>query len=103
MICLFEALRLGGWLALVAAPGDSLAAVDTLAAADSLARPSSRVVRRLEEVVVRASPLHDPLSSQSVQLVTRETLHELPVDRLADAVALKAGVVARGEDLHVRG
>ncbi|HET9327805.1 MAG TPA: TonB-dependent receptor, partial [Candidatus Eisenbacteria bacterium] len=60
-------------------------------------------VRRLEEVVVRASPLHDMLSSQSVQIVTREDLRTLPVDRVTDAIGLKAGVVVQGEELHVRG
>jgi len=76
------------------------------AAPDSAAAPQAgtdRVVRRFEEIVVRASPLHDLLSSQSVHLVTRTSLRELPVDRFAEALALKAGVVARGEDLHVRG
>jgi outer membrane receptor protein involved in Fe transport len=96
MTCLVEALLVGGSLGLAAAAADTLPA-------DTLERPPSRVVRRLAEVVVRASPLHDPLSSQTVQLVTREALRELPVDRLAEALALKAGVVARGEDLHVRG
>ncbi len=67
------------------------------------APPPSKVVRRLEEIVVRASPLHDLLSSASVHLVTRSDLRELPVDRLADALALKAGIVAQGEQLHVRG
>lgn len=82
----------------------AMAAVDSAAAPpDTSAAPPSRVVRRLEEVVVRASPLHDILSSQAVQLVTRENLRALPVDRLTDALALKAGVVAEGEDLHVRG
>jgi len=71
--------------------------------APSEAPASSRVVLRLQEIVVRASPLHDMLSSQNVHLVTREVLRQLPVDRFAEALALKAGVVASGEDLHVRG
>lgn len=79
-------------------------AVRSAAAPDTTeSPPPSRVVRRLEEVVVRASRLADPLSSQSVHRVTREALRELPVDRLADALALQAGVVATGEQLHVRG
>jgi outer membrane receptor protein involved in Fe transport len=80
-----------------------LLADTTATAPDTTERPSPRVVRRLEEVVVRASPLHDMLSSESVQRVTRENLRGLPVDNLADAIALKAGVVAQGEELHVRG
>src|SRR2546425_10447408 len=76
----------------------------TLASApapDSTRRPV-RIVRRFEEVVVRA-PLHDLRSTETVHLITDEALRRLPVDRLADAIALKAGVVARGEELHVRG
>ncbi len=77
------------------------AAPDTLSTTSE--ESGSRVVTRLQEVVVRASPLHDMLSSQSVHLVTRDALRSLPVDRFADVLALKAGVVATGEDLHVRG
>src|SRR5262245_3614870 len=91
-------------LALVLAASDSTATDSTVtdsslvsAPADTV--PSHRVVRRLEEVVVRASPLHDMLSSQSVQIVTREDLRALPVDHVTDAIALKAGVVAQGEEL----
>ena len=60
-------------------------------------------MRRLEEFVVRGARLHDPRSSQTVHLSPSRTLRTLPVDRLADAVALKAGVVAQAGDLHVRG
>jgi outer membrane receptor protein involved in Fe transport len=70
---------------------------------DSVRAASNRVVKRLEEVEVRASRLADPLSSQTVHRVTRESLRELPVDHLSDALALQAGVVAMGEQLHVRG
>jgi len=81
-----------------------LLADSTRAAPDTTEKPPPpRVVRRLEEVVVRASPLHDMLSSESVQRVTRDNLRGLPVDNLAEAVALKAGVVIQGEELHVRG
>src|SRR6185369_3288171 len=81
-----------------------VAADSTVAPVDTTQAPSSRrIVRRLEEVVVRASPLHDMLSSETVHLVSREDLRTLPIDGLADAIALKAGVVALGEELHVRG
>ena len=70
-------------------------------APDSAQRPI-RIARRFEEVVVRA-PLHDLRSTETVHLITGEALRRLPIDRLADAIALKAGVVARGEELHVRG
>ena len=81
-----------------------------LAASDSSTAPavgdtaaSPRVVRRLEEVLVRASPLHDLLSSESVQIMSRQELRSLPIDHVTDAIALKAGIVAQGEELHVRG
>ena len=78
-------------------------------AADS-ARPvpadtaaASRIVRQLEEFVVRGARLHDARSSESVHLLAPRALRVLPVDGLAGAVALKAGVVAQAEELHVRG
>jgi outer membrane receptor protein involved in Fe transport len=91
-------------LALALAASDSTAVVDSSSVStpgDSLS--PHRVVRRLEEVVVRASPLHDMLSSESVQMVTREDLRALPIDGVVDAIGLKAGVVVQGEELHVRG
>ena len=66
-------------------------------APDSAQRPI-RIARRFEEVVVRA-PLHDLRSTETVHLITGEALRRLPIDRLADAIALKAGVVARGEEV----
>ncbi|HET9234766.1 MAG TPA: hypothetical protein VFP10_11555, partial [Candidatus Eisenbacteria bacterium] len=79
------------WLVLTLAAADSAQApADTTAVTpDTSAIPPRRIVRRLEEVVVRASPLHDMLSSQSVQIVTREDLRTLPVDRVTDAIGLK--------------
>ena len=79
------------------APADSARA----AGADTAAAP--RIVRRLEEFVVRGARLHDPRSSETVHLIASRTLRALPVDNLAGAVALKAGVVAQAEELHVRG
>jgi len=83
-------------LALAAGPSPA----DSLAAPPDTAAP--RIVRRFSEIVVRAQ-FHDPLSSESAHLLSGATLRALPVSRLAEAVALKAGVVARGEELHVRG
>ncbi|MBI5711689.1 MAG: hypothetical protein HZC42_15505 [Candidatus Eisenbacteria bacterium] len=77
------------------------ARTDTPAAADSLP-PVTRIVRRFEPVEVRAL-FHDLRSSEVVQLIPARSLRELPVDGLVQAVALQSGVVAVGEDLHVRG
>jgi len=83
------------------------AAVGARPAADSAAAPADtaapRIVRRLEEFVVRGTRLHDPRSSETVHLLAPRSLRVLPVDGLAGAIALKAGVVAQGEQLHVRG
>jgi hypothetical protein len=78
-------------------------------APDSSATPAPadtagpRIVRRLDEFVVRGARLHDPRSSETVHLIPSRALRALPVDNLAQAVALKAGVVAQAEELHVRG
>ena len=92
-----------------AAPADSLASgalparPDTTAARTAPADTAApRIVRRFEEFVVRAR-LHDPRSSETVHLIPSRTLRTLPVDDLTGAVALKAGVVAQAEELHVRG
>ncbi len=61
-----------------------------------------RVVRRFPVLEVRA-PLHDLRSSESVQRVGERALRTLPIDDLAGAVALQAGVVAQAQELHVRG
>ena len=71
------------------------------ARADS-ARVTHRVVRRFPPIEVRAM-LHDPASSQTVRMIPGSSLHTLPVDDFADVLALQPGVVAQGEELHVRG
>jgi len=57
----------------------------------------------LEEVQVTAQRLIDTKSSTTRQTVSGETLSQLPVENLRDAVGLKAGVVNHGGELHVRG
>ena len=87
---------------LAAAPGAGGApAAGDSARADS-ERTSPRVVRRFPAIEVRA-PLHDLRSSQTVRVIPGAALRALPVDGLAEALALQAGVVAEGGELHVRG
>src|SRR5439155_26206949 len=74
------------------APGDSLTPGTHL----------PRVVK-LAETLVQATRIHDPFSTETVQLIPASVAHTLPVDRVSELLALQAGVVARGEDLHVRG
>src|SRR5882672_4913576 len=86
-------------------PPDSLpapVAADSLGARGDGAAPAPRIVRQFPTVTVRA-PLHDMRSSETVQIISGATLRSFPVDRIADLVALKAGVIAQGEELHVRG
>ena len=71
------------------------------AAADSAAA-LPRPVRIFPPVDVRA-PLYDLRSSQTVHVLSGPALRTLPVDGLAEAVALEPGVVAQAEELHVRG
>jgi len=78
------------------APADSSAT--HAAPSDSAAR----IVRTLAPVEVRAL-LPDMLSSQTVHAVSGTALRDLPVQSLADALALQAGVVAQAGALHVRG
>ncbi|MBI1796779.1 MAG: carboxypeptidase regulatory-like domain-containing protein [Candidatus Eisenbacteria bacterium] len=63
----------------------------------------AKVTKQFEEIEVRAEKRIDTKSSTTKQTISAEKLREIPVDRLQDAVALKAGVVAMGGDLHFRG
>ncbi len=82
------------------APPDS-GAVHREATADTAAAPP-RVVRRFPPVEVRA-PRVDLRSSQTVHVIAGRALHALPVSGLADVLVLQPGVVAQGEQLHIRG
>ena len=57
----------------------------------------------LEEVRVTSQRLIDTKSSTTSQSVRGETLRDLPVESMRDALSLKAGVVTEGGELHVRG
>jgi hypothetical protein len=59
-------------------------------------------VKQVEEIVVTAQKLIDTKTSSTKQLVTSESLKDLPVENLQQAIGLKAGVVATGDDLHFR-
>jgi len=62
-----------------------------------------RVVKTIEEIEVSAQKRIDTKSSASKQTITGEKLKEIPVDNLREAVAVKAGIVAQGGELHFRG
>ncbi len=79
-----------------AAPGDSAAA------RPAMPRDSTRVVRTLPPVLVRALAL-DVMSSEARRSISAATLHALPVDRVADVLALEPGIVVDDGVVHVRG
>jgi outer membrane receptor protein involved in Fe transport len=68
---------------------------------DSVA--ARRVVREFPAIEVQGALLHDLRSSQTVHVIAPAALRDYPADRLAELVALKPGVVALGDELHVRG
>jgi hypothetical protein len=112
----------GGWdparavSSIAAAATDSSAAADSVAAGhtvpaalDSTREAASadssaprRIVREFPVFEVR-SLLPDLRSSQTVHEIHGPALRVYPVDGLAEVVALQPGVVAQGQELHVRG
>lgn len=62
-----------------------------------------KITKEFEEIEVRAEKRIDTKSSTTKQSISAEKLREIPVDNLREAVALKAGVVAQGGELHFRG
>ena len=68
---------------------------------DSLA--PHHIVRQFTPVEVEGSRLSDPAAVETVHALTHTSLTRLPVGSLREAIALQPGVVAAGEDLHVRG
>lgn len=85
----------------LAASADAATPLDSVTA-DSSARPH-RIVREFAPVVVEGGRFSDPASLETVHSISREALRRLAVDRFTGAIALRAGVVATGEQLHVRG
>jgi outer membrane receptor protein involved in Fe transport len=88
---------------LAAALADTSSAPASLDTTRSTLRDTSRVVRRFPAIEVSAGRIHDMRSSATVHTVSAEALRDLPLSSLAQALALQPGVVAVGEDLHVRG
>lgn len=83
-------------------PGASAPGAPQAGARDTAGATARRVVRTLAPLEVRAL-LPDMLSSQTVHQIAPATLRDLPVNDLAGALALQAGVVAQAGELHVRG
>ncbi len=84
------------------AVADSAARADRAAAPDSSERWRHRVVL-LRPYTVSGERRVDPGSLQSVHTLDAEQVRTLPVDGFTSLVATRAGVVASGSDLHVRG
>jgi outer membrane receptor protein involved in Fe transport len=84
-----------------------LTALLAMSSADSAGVPAAdsarHVVRRFPAIEVSAGRMHDMRSSATVHEITADALRDLPLTSFAQAIALQPGVVAVGEDLHVRG
>jgi len=88
----------------VPVPGpDSVAAGAPATAPPATARDTVHEVRRFPPIEVTASRLHDLRSNATVHTVSPDALRDLPITGLGEALALQPGVVAVGDDIHVRG
>jgi outer membrane receptor for ferrienterochelin and colicin len=62
------------------------------------------IVMKTQEIVVTAEKkMVEVTASDARGAVSSEQLEEMPVDDVLDAVALKAGIVKQGDEMHVRG
>jgi len=62
------------------------------------------IVAQTQEIVVTADkPMVEVTESKTVGTVSSEQLEDMPVDDVLEAVALKAGIVKQGDEMHVRG
>jgi outer membrane receptor protein involved in Fe transport len=64
---------------------------------------SEAPVEMKEEVIKATRPVIDPNLTSNLATVNREEIQKLPVQELQDLVALQAGVVSEGGELHFRG
>ena len=64
-------------------------------------RPSSVEVQEI--VVTARTPLIQRDLTSSVSVLTREEIEALPVANFTELLALQAGVIGSGNDLHIRG
>jgi TonB-dependent receptor-like protein/carboxypeptidase-like protein len=63
----------------------------------------SKTVKTFDTITVIGHPLIDTHNSQNNHPIDSGTLTQIPVDKVIDAAALKAGVVSQAGQLHVRG
>lgn len=62
------------------------------------------IVAKTQEIVVTADkPMVEVTESKVTGTVTSDQLEDMPVDDVLEAVALKAGIVKQGDEMHVRG
>jgi len=62
------------------------------------------IVMKTQEIVVTAEKkMVEVTTSDARASVSSQQLTEMPVDDVLDAVALKAGIVKQGDEMHVRG
>jgi Ca-activated chloride channel family protein len=62
------------------------------------------IVARTQEIVVEAhKPMVEVTESKVTASVSSDQLEELPVDNILEGIALKAGTIKQGNEMHVRG
>ncbi|MDH3198976.1 MAG: carboxypeptidase regulatory-like domain-containing protein, partial [Candidatus Krumholzibacteria bacterium] len=62
------------------------------------------IVAKTQEILVTADKaMVEVTESKTVGTVSSQQLEEMPVDDVLEAVALKAGIVKSGDEMHVRG
>jgi outer membrane receptor protein involved in Fe transport len=67
-------------------------------------RLDQTIVMKTQEIIVTAEKkMVEVTASDTRAAVSSQQLEEMPVDDVLDAVALKAGIVKQGDEMHVRG
>jgi len=67
-------------------------------------RLDETIVLKTQEIVVTGEkPMVEVTTSDTRASVSSDQLEEMPVDDVLEAVALKAGIVKSGDEMHVRG
>ncbi len=56
-----------------------------------------------EVVVIGKKPLVDVEETQSIQIIERETLQHMPVEKISEVLTLQAGIVEQNREIHIRG
>ncbi len=56
-----------------------------------------------EVVVIGKKPLIDVEETQSIQLIERETIRQMPVEQISEILTLQPGIIEQNQEIHIRG